>query len=75
MIFFNGGNGGDTPAKDKKQDIEIASLQTDDAAKVRKIELLTYQIDEIENKRIRIGQVRVPISETFAKKLNKRLGL
>lgn len=28
MIFFNGGNGGDTPAKDKKQDIEIASLQT-----------------------------------------------
>ena len=33
------------------------------------------KIDEIENKRIRIGQVRVPISETFAKKLNKRLGL
>ena len=33
------------------------------------------KIDEIENKRIRIGQVRVPISESFAKKLYKRLGL
>ena len=33
------------------------------------------KIDEIENKRIRIGQVRVPISETYTKKLNKRLGL
>ena len=35
---------------------EIASLQTDDAAKARKIELLTYQIDEIENASLTVGE-------------------
>lgn len=36
---------------------EIASLQTDDAAKARKIELLTYQIDEIENAQLTVGEI------------------
>lgn len=36
---------------------EIASLQTDDAAKARKIELLTYQIDEIENASLTVGEM------------------
>lgn len=36
---------------------EIASLQTDDAAKARKIELLTYQIDEIENAQLTVGEM------------------
>ena len=36
---------------------EIASLQTDDAAKERKIELLTYQIDEIENASLTVGEM------------------
>lgn len=36
---------------------ETASLQTDDAAKARKIELLTYQIDEIENASLTVGEM------------------
>lgn len=36
---------------------DIASLQTDDAAKARKIELLTYQIDEIENAQLTVGEI------------------
>lgn len=33
------------------------------------------KIEEIENKRIKIGQLRIPISETFAKKLYNKLGI
>lgn len=57
------GNGGlleeYTSAFDKLSQLkrEIASLQTDDAAKARKIELLTYQIDEIENASLTVGEM------------------
>ncbi len=48
-----------TSAFDKLSQLkrEIASLQTDDAAKARKIELLTYQIDEIENASLAVGEI------------------
>ncbi len=36
---------------------EIASLITDDEEKNRKIELLTYQIDEIENAQLTVGEM------------------
>ncbi len=36
---------------------EIASLVTDDEEKNRKIELLTYQIDEIENASLTVGEM------------------
>ncbi len=36
---------------------EISSLQTDESEKARKIELLTYQIDEIENAQLTEGEI------------------
>ena len=60
---------------------ELNSLETDDEAKARKIDLLTYQIDELEKADIKIGEYfklkddlkLAQNFEKFSKRLNESL--
>ncbi|MBQ8027597.1 MAG: AAA family ATPase [Clostridia bacterium] len=54
---------------------EISSLITDDEEKTRRIELLTYQINEIQNAQLTIGEMdELRSAKTFYRNIEKIIG-